>query len=255
MNKIKKETMSVSIPPDSNTSIDENINQWNENNINNVITPKQRWGLIIADPNDLHELWVSFIKTVIIDNTKFIHYLWKDIEIIAVESGIGIVNAAIMTQKLIDNYKVTKILNYGSAGGSSKVKLFDIIIPRRFYFHDVVTPWYSRGQIPNEKPYYINALPQVDSINVAGGNSFIYKNEQLELIKKDMDVDLFDMESLSIAQVSSKNNIPFFNVKCVSDLVGHTNVDNQNIIEESFSVAGKKAFTKLFSLFEVIKNQ
>ncbi|MGL4252396.1 MAG: hypothetical protein ACRCRQ_02510, partial [Metamycoplasmataceae bacterium] len=104
------------------------------------------WGLIIADPNEIHASDLKFFKESQIDSLTFIHYQWKDIEIIAIESGIGIVNAAMMTQKLIDNFNVEKILNYGAVWGTNKIKLFDVIIPNRFYFHDVKTPWYPRGQ-------------------------------------------------------------------------------------------------------------
>jgi nucleoside phosphorylase len=44
------------------------------------------------------------------------------------------------TQKIIDTYKVEKILNYGAVGGTDVVKLFDVVLPNKFYFHDVETP-------------------------------------------------------------------------------------------------------------------
>ncbi|MDZ7548767.1 hypothetical protein GNF67_18965, partial [Clostridium perfringens] len=44
----------------------------------------------------------------------------KDINIIAVVCGIGKVNAAICTQILISEYKVSSIINVGGAGGIGK---------------------------------------------------------------------------------------------------------------------------------------
>ncbi|MGL5643602.1 MAG: hypothetical protein ACRCW3_02400, partial [Metamycoplasmataceae bacterium] len=124
------------------------------------------WGLIIADPNEIHASDLKFFKESQIDSLTFIHYQWKDIEIIAIESGIGIVNAAMMTQKLIDNFNVEKILNYGAVGGTNRIKLFDVIIPNRFYFHDVKTPWYPRGQTPGERQFWNNGFENTSNINI-----------------------------------------------------------------------------------------
>lgn len=214
---------------------------------------KQMWGLIIADPNEIHNSELKFVKEIKLDTLTSFHYEWKDIEIITIESGIGIVNASMMTQKLIDIYKVDKILNYGAVGGTNKVKLFDIIIPKRFYFHDVKTPWYPRGQTPGEKEFYNNSFKKTSEINIASGNSFIYKEEDLKEIKKDLNVDLFDMEACAIAQVCDKNKIPFFSVKGVSDIVDVTNTLSKENINANISTSSKRSFDKLISLFDQIK--
>ncbi|MGL5732646.1 MAG: hypothetical protein ACRCXE_01075 [Metamycoplasmataceae bacterium] len=210
------------------------------------------WGLIIADPNEIHESELKFKKESKIGSSTFIHYQWNDIEIIAVESGIGIVNAAMMTQKLIDNFRVEKILNYGAVGGTNKVKLFDVIIPKRFYFHDVQTPWYPRGQTPGEKEFYENAFKITDNINIASGNSFIDTKEEINNINKELKVDLFDMESCAIAQVSYKNKLPFYSVKGVSDIINVTDSNDKKNINENIAKASKKSFDKLISLFKEI---
>lgn len=215
---------------------------------------KQIWGLVIADPNELHDSNLKFVKETKIDKTIFLHYEWTDVEIIIVESGIGIVNAAMMTQKIIDLFGVNKILNYGAVGGTEKVKLFDTIIPNNFYFHDVETPWYPRGQTPGEKEFYTNDFLNHNSINIASGNSFVYKKEQLESIRKDLQVDLFDMESSAIAQVCFKNEIKFFCVKGISDIINVTDSKKQDI-NEKIAKASKNALITLMSLFDVIKSQ
>ncbi|MGL5204715.1 MAG: 5'-methylthioadenosine/S-adenosylhomocysteine nucleosidase [Metamycoplasmataceae bacterium] len=210
------------------------------------------WGLIIADPNEIHESKLIFKKQSLLGTSKVIHYQWKNIEIIAIESGIGIVNAAMMTQKLIDNFKVEKILNYGAVGATNKVKLYDIVIPNKFYFHDVQTPWYPRGQTPGEPKFYNNAFDNMDNINIASGNSFIYKDEQIKNIREDLDVELFDMEACAIAQVCYKNKLPFFSVKGVSDIINITDSNNRKNINENIEIASKRSLNKLISLFDEI---
>lgn len=212
---------------------------------------KQIWGLVIADPNEIHNFELNFINKTKHKETVFFHYQWNDVEVIAVESGIGIVNAAMMTQKIIDIFKATKILNYGAVGASKKLKLFDIVIPKRFYFHDVETPWYPRSQTPGEIVYYLNSFKKTSELNIASGNSFIYKKEHLKSIKKDLPVDLFDMESSAIAQVCYKNNVSFFCVKSVSDIINFTNNDNKNI-NQNISISSKNAFNELISMFNLI---
>ena len=214
---------------------------------------KQTWGLIIADPNEIHESELKFKKENKINATKFFQYQWNDVEIIVVECGIGIVNSSMMTQKLIDIFNVSKVLNYGAVGGTKKFKLFDVLIPQRFYFHDVETPWYPRSQTPGEKQFYTNAFDKTDNVNIASGNSFVYKKEHLTSIKKDLDVDLFDMEASAIAQVCNKNNIPFFSVKGISDIIDLSNTEKQDI-NKNISIASKKSFEKLISLFSLIRN-
>lgn len=210
------------------------------------------WGLIIADPNEIHESELKFIKKTKIEISTFFHYKWNDVEIIAIESGIGIVNASMVTQKLIDIYRVQNILNYGAVGGTDNVKLFDVIIPRKFYFHDVETPWYPRGQTPGEKPFYLNSFRKTDNINIASGNSFIYKEKQLKEIQQELNVELFDMESCAIAQVCNKNKIPFFSIKGVSDIISNTKYLEKEEINKNISISSKKSFDKLISLLDEI---
>ncbi len=212
---------------------------------------KQTWGLIIADSNEIHNLNFKFIKETKVNKLTFFHYEWREVEIIVVESKIGIVNAAMVTQILVDIYKINKVLNYGAVGASNKLKLFDVVIPEKFYFYDVETPWYPRGQTPGEKSFYLNSFKDTDKINIGTGNSFIFKEEQLSEIKKELNIDLFDMEVCAIAQVCSKNDILFFSIKGVSDIIGATSESKQNI-NDNIAKASKKALEKLLLLLDKI---
>jgi nucleoside phosphorylase len=67
-------------------------------------------------------------------------FLYKSKKIVIVKSGIGTSLAAACTELFIHKFKPTKVFNYGAVGGSDKVKQFDVIIPSRIYYHDVITP-------------------------------------------------------------------------------------------------------------------
>jgi nucleoside phosphorylase len=61
------------------------------------------------------------------------------------------------------------------------------------------------------------------------------------------------MESSAIAQVCSKNKIPFFVVKGISDIINVTDTEQQDI-NKNISISSQKSFMKLISLFEQIKS-
>ena len=59
------------------------------------------------------------------------------------------------------------------------------------------------------------------------------------------------MESCSIAQVCSKNNIPFYCVKSISDIIGNNNKikeDINNIIHKSSELAFKKLISLILEI-------
>ena len=210
-------------------------------------------GIIVADENEIFE-FPHFMKLKkIYKNSQFEvkKYKFNKKTIFLIHSGIGLINAAIATQYLIDNFKVRKIWNYGAVGSSIKNEIFDIVIPKKFYYHDVITPWYKRGQIPKEKEFYLNSLVlnNMKSNNIGSSNSFINSEKYFQELQKDLDIDLIDMESTAIANVCNKNNIEFYCVKAVSDIVGKNLVSSQKI-NQYISKAAKISFEKMVKLID-----
>lgn len=197
--------------------------------------------IIVADKNEKVKLPFKKIKEDKIGTFKFSIF---EGDVILVQSGIGLVNAGAAAQTLILNYEIEEVFNYGAVGGSKDVNLFDVILPHRIYFHDVITPWYKRGQTPGEKEYYCF---DHKGANLASGSSFVDSEERMEDVQRDIPVDIFDMEAAAIAQVCDKNKIKFTCVKAVSDIIG-TDVKDVEIINGQIKKAGKLAFKKLLSL-------
>ena len=57
--------------------------------------------------------------------------------IVIAKSGVGKVNAAAATQKLIDTYKPDRIINTGVAGGvANDIELGEIVIASKLAYHD-----------------------------------------------------------------------------------------------------------------------
>ncbi|NQZ66419.1 MAG: hypothetical protein HRT99_04385 [Mycoplasmatales bacterium] len=193
-------------------------------------------GIIVADSNEINEIKFKLIKKKKINQFVFFIYMIDNKKVVFVHSGIGIANAAAATQELISSFDISEIYNYGAVGGDENVNLYDIITPEKIYYHDVITPWYPRGQTPNEKPFYLNNLLLEKTNFLASGSSFIKSKKDIKEIKNEIKASIFDMETAAIAQIAEKNGIKLNVIKCVSDLIG-----NENNLLENINFRIKKA--------------
>ncbi len=195
-------------------------------------------------------------------------------DVILVNSGVGMTNAAMTTQLLIDKYDPQEIIFTGICGGIDSVNhIGDIVIPEEWATHDygyygkegylpdsiyVVLPGKDRitpllffevdstlldrakssWQDLNLKPVR-DRIPQV---RVGGkgvsGNSFIDQKEKREYLKKEFDAQIVDMESAAVVQVANINGIPVLVVRSCSDLAGGSGSETATEeLKEFFKVA------------------
>ncbi|MEE9554283.1 MAG: 5'-methylthioadenosine/S-adenosylhomocysteine nucleosidase [candidate division Zixibacteria bacterium] len=178
-------------------------------------------------------------------------------EVILAESGIGMTNAAMTTQRLIDKYHPKAVIFSGIAGAiDSSVHIGDIVVCERWITHDYV---YHGADGP--QPRGIGAYsPHEDSVlklgsfpadsvmlRVAGeiridslafrtignrkpsviiggvgvsGNAFIDNREKRTWLADSFDALVTDMETAAVAQVCYVNDIPFIGFRSASDLAG-----------------------------------
>ena len=98
----------------------------------------QRIGIICAGDREL-EPFLPHIENVSITEKallKFHEGTIKGLQIAALYSGVGKVNAAIATQILIDTYHVKAIINAGTAGGMDEsLRIFDTVISTQTAYH------------------------------------------------------------------------------------------------------------------------
>lgn len=204
-------------------------------------------GILIADENELNKF--PFEKLEVKKINQFTFSIFKDF--VAVHSGIGIANAAAATQELISSFNVKEIINYGAVGGNEHVNVYDIITPEKIFFHDVTTPWYKRGQTPGEKEYFLNNISSEMNNNLGSGSSFITSKDLIDTLKKEINVDIFDMETAGIAQIADKNNVKLSVIKVVSDSVGNTETSIENINDRIHN-AGEIAFKECLKRLKTI---
>ena len=179
--------------------------------------------------------------------------------IILAQSGVGKVNAALNTQYIIDTYKPNIIINTGVAGGiSDELDIGDIVIGTYLVQHDfdVTVLGYARGYmctgVEKDKPtkYYCDkelvekfqscleqnmSKQKIHQGVIASGDKFISGKEIKKEINEYFGAIAVEMEGCAIAQVATKNKIPFVVTRAISDLADGKVAQYQNEFEEKMS--------------------
>lgn len=156
--------------------------------------------------------------------------------IVLVESGIGKVNASLITTLLLNEFNVGYVINTGVAGSlHEEVGVTDIVVSETVLHHDVdaVNFNYELGQVPGMPLHYtgdselLSKVTHIIESNVdvkmktgliVSGDSFIGDQETKSSIINHFDMALaVDMESAPIAQVCYQFGIPFIIIRSISD--------------------------------------
>lgn len=169
-------------------------------------------------------------------NMAFYKGTLGDKNIIAVVCGIGKVNAAICTQILISEYRVSSIINVGVAGGIGKnIYPGDVVVGTDLVQHDMDTTAFGdpHGQIPRLDTFdfkcdeklvkaALAACEEIKEINtfsgrIVSGDQFISSVEKIQWFEKEFNAISCEMEGASIAHVCYLNNIPCVVIRSISD--------------------------------------
>ena len=176
--------------------------------------------------------------------------------VVSVEMGVGKVNAAAVTQSLIDRYHPSHLFFTGSAGGlSPDLDVGDVIIASEVAVHDVgahrhedFVPTGFMGLDEGEDQYFAHRMyasselvdlarrtaEGLDGLQDRRGQPLrvrvgtVVTGDQviLSVKKKDWLSDRFDalaveMEGAAFAQVASANDVPWLLIRSVSDHADH----------------------------------
>ena len=123
--------------------------------------------------------------------------------------GVGKVQAAINTYKLIKKYKPDHVVNFGSCGNLASHKVGDVLKVGEVYddFYGCVVPEHNPIKVSDSQI----KLFTTDTFYNAGS---VYSNTYTDNINK---CDLVDMEGYSIAKICKEENIFVSLYKWVSD--------------------------------------
>ena len=182
-------------------------------------------------------------------------------EIAVAKCGIGKVNSAINTYKIITALSPDLLINSGVAGGASyNTKIGDVLVADYVAYHDV---WCGPGTQPgvaDGMDVFMTCNPEIVNMShdimdghrlqiglICSGDRFISEKEEvLEIRRLFPEVLAVDMESAAIAQVCTMSGVPFNIIRVISDTPG----SGENI--EQYKNFWKEAPEKTFHLVEAI---
>lgn len=186
--------------------------------------------------------------------------------IVAMQCGIGKVNAAIGTLTLIDSFMPDCIVNTGVAGGASgDTHVLDLLIATGVAYHDV---WCGPGtEYGAAAGYDVTFNPWNRVIDIArklnptgdktrfglicSGDKFISTEAEINEIHSHFpEVMAVDMESAAIAQVCAMRKLPFNILRVISDTPGQE--ENIAQYENFWQDAPRETFSALTSIIKAI---
>lgn len=168
-------------------------------------------------------------------------------EVVLWQCGIGKVNAAVGTLRLIQEHHPDVILSTGLAGGIDKcLSVMDVVVGSQAVYHDV---WCGMGNeygqvqgLPARFDADARLLkvaratadgPYVKEGLLCTGDQFITDKEALSVIKSKFPEGLAcEMESAAIAHTCYMMQIPFMSIRVISDTPGNT--DNHQMQWDEF---------------------
>ena len=169
-------------------------------------------------------------------------------DIVLWRCGVGKVNAAVGTMRLIQQHHPDAIVSTGLAGGiDPQMRVMDVLAATQCVYHDVDCGGISQdgpcvlGQVQglparyDADPRLLDValqVPATDERLVTGlictGDQFITDLERQNIIKRHFPDGLAcDMESAAIAQTCYLMKVPFLSLRVISDTPGRTDDHQQ----------------------------
>ncbi|MDE6247322.1 MAG: 5'-methylthioadenosine/adenosylhomocysteine nucleosidase [Muribaculaceae bacterium] len=199
-------------------------------------------------------------ENVVIDNIKAFKGRINHHEVLLSKCGIGKVNAALNTLRIIREFNPDLVINSGVAGGAGGLKIGDLLIAGKVGYHDV---WCGPGTVPGTADGFDRIfVPYQKTIEIAKkylgnedkggisygliatGDIFVSKKEEIESIHNVFpEAVAVDMESAAIAHTCASENIPFNIIRVVSDTPGEA--ENISQYKNFWSEAPEKTFQAL----------
>lgn len=182
-------------------------------------------------------------------------------EVILAKCGIGKVNSALNTYRLITAANPELVINSGVAGGAG-IPVGSLLLADRVAYDDVwcgpgteygAADGFSRFFTPSQEIIAL-AKQVIDNPDIVyglicSGDKFISSAEEIEFIRSHFpDVKAVDMESAAIAHACAMSSIPFSIIRVVSDTPGEG--ENISQYKNFWKDAPQKTFSTVKTLIE-----
>lgn len=216
-------------------------------------------GIISALPEEISHLKSGDLEQIDVGGLPFYKGVVDGRDAILVETGIGKVNAAVVTTLLIEHFDCRGILFSGVAGGlDPALSIGDVVIGRRLVQHDygrlqneqMIT--YQPGAFPlpgldtthgyeiddsllahaeealdgvalkslDEVEGAANTNPRVVFGTVLTGDAFVNCETTRTRLHDSFNAQAVEMEGAAVAQVATQMGRPWLVIRCLSDQAG-----------------------------------
>ena len=175
--------------------------------------------------NKMQDLRIAKIE----DDIYFLGSI-KGREVVLIESGIGKVQAALNTTKLMERFKIKFLFNIGCAGSlDENIVPGSLVVADILAYHDLDVFDWAKGLDPS--CHYVfkcdNALLEshrhdsdLKIVPFVSGDAFVFREDQYTKILKDFPkAKVCDMESCAIAHVAQSYKCPYIIARSISDVV------------------------------------
>lgn len=227
-------------------------------------------GIIAAESKEMNEIkkLMKNIEEKDLFNLQFFTGKIEEEECVLVECGEGKVNAARTTQIMIDNFKIDKLVNVGSAGAINEdLNVKDVVIADKLvqYDFDISGLGYEKGEICNIGKYIYcdktlveeckKAIENIENESykvvigtIATADSFCDKPEIAKMVRKEFNAECVEMEGAAVAQVCYLDKIAFLVIRGISDTPnGNNKIDFRKYLE----IASKQSAKILQNLIKI----
>lgn len=179
-------------------------------------------------------------------------------EVVIVPCSIGKVNAAIITQILIDRFEVDAVINTGIAGSfDSIVRHLDVVISNDATYYDVrkrqMINWYPKQASFKADDSLIEAARKASNGEchigtVLTGDDFIDSDEKKSRIAENFEGLCVEMEGAAIAHACFVNKVPYVILRCISDMADGSAVMDYDEFEQIAAHKSADIVTKMMEM-------
>lgn len=187
-------------------------------------------------------------------------------ECVAVQSGVGMVNAAACAQMLIDSFGVNRIINTGAGGSlNASIDIGDFVVAEDAvnWAMDVCNLGYEPGQTPgmqlafptdrNLSERIARAAAETADMGIhrgriASADRFVRDSEEKSFIARTFGALCCEMEGAAVAQICFLNEVPCAIVRAISDKADGSDALDYPVFEEQAAQNSAAAICRLFEL-------
>ncbi|MES2646807.1 MAG: 5'-methylthioadenosine/adenosylhomocysteine nucleosidase [Bacteroidota bacterium] len=193
-------------------------------------------------------------KEVVIEGIRFFSGRLNNCNVVITRSGVGKVNAAIITTLLLEHFKPAQVLFSGIAGGLKPGLVpGDVVIANQIAYHDYgrklpdsFETWATRNAIDfSSNPTYFKCdsallvlaktavakaslqaidehIPRASFGTIITGDIFLSDETTGNQLRNRTGADAVEMEGAAVAQVCYQRKTPFLIIRSLSDNANHS---------------------------------